>query len=222
MIKLNCLLKDRCVNMKSYKCLKCIYNRDVKLEDNFVDEVESMDLLRKDLKNDFDNDCNKQDAINKTIKGIDESILNTILQHSHGIDPKSLDGILLKKVITDIMSGDESVINKFIPAEDRDNVYEIINMVRKNDESLRRNMMSSGLDLNAGLREAVIKHRMQDEESTARQEVKRKLNSLYGQEIMNELFKMERPVEEAVKPKETISNDLNAYFKSVEDSIFRR
>lgn len=222
MIKLNCLLKDRCVNMKSYKCLKCIYNRDVKLEDNFVDEVESMDLLRKDLKNDFDNDCNKQDAINKTIKGIDESILNTILQHSHGIDPKSLDGILLKKVITDIMSGDESVINKFIPAEDRDNVYEIINMARKNDESLRRNMMSSGLDLNAGLREAVIKHRMQDKESTARQEVKRKLNSLYGQEIMNELFKMERPVEEAVKPKETISNDLNAYFKSVEDSIFRR
>ena len=78
MIKLNCLLKDRCVNMKSYKCLKCIYNRDVKLEDNFVDEVESMDLLRKDLKNDFDNDRNKQDAINKTIKDIDESILNTI------------------------------------------------------------------------------------------------------------------------------------------------
>lgn len=213
MIKLNCLVKERCSNRESLKCLKCFYNRDVQLEDNFEekeDKIPDIDKLRIDLKNEFDADLEQN-----FMDTIDDVLLNKIIREKYRIEPLSTEGMIIKEIFKGIMAGDDKIINRFINPEDREEVARIIEMHNSHNPFAKVQEM---VELRKQAKEFKNQYKSDFDEK-----IKKRMNTEYGFATVNKDKATSGVQNEASKINEYSTKDsLSEYFKELENNIFRK
>lgn len=207
MMNLNCLLKDKCLNIRIDKCSKCIYNRDNKLEDNFKEKVNEIDDIRTDLKNQFDNDM-----YNYIASTIDDGVINKIISQEYNMSPYSVEALMIKAVLKGLISGDENIINEFINPEDKDEVLNLIKLHKNRNPFIN-------------LKDIVDERKQAKgfENNNFHEKIKKRINSEYGFSAVNrqkESSGVHRTSKDIVE--KTNQDALTEYFKNVENSIFRK
>lgn len=133
-MELNCLLKDKCVNVETINCMKCMYNRDIILEDNFEEKSDETEFIRQELKEDFNSKKEQMKSISESLsERLDNTILDIILMR-RGIEPDSNEAKVIRNMVMSMIEEDE-VLNK--------NRLNILNSRKKIDEIFNRGICNT-------------------------------------------------------------------------------
>lgn len=133
-MELNCLLKDKCVNVETINCMKCMYNRDIILEDNFEEKSDETEFIRQELKDGFDSKKEQMKSISESlIERLDTTILDIILMR-RGIELDSNEAKVIRNMVMSMIEEDED-LNK--------NRLNILNSRKKIDEIFNRGICTT-------------------------------------------------------------------------------
>lgn len=137
MLKLNCELKEKCENYGSVNCYHCVNNLDLPFINNYKEKKND---LSKSLKESFDS----ENLNNVTTEDIDDILMNILLQYKYKINPRSVQAMKIKELISDMnkVNSGELTYEKFEVPKPKDNkddhvykMYEIEDITDNADEN---------------------------------------------------------------------------------------
>ena len=124
MKQVECVLIEKCELSYSDKCLRCIYNRKNTVLSDFF--VERKPHTKEEIPNIKEAECSDT-HMDDLFKVIDNQIIDKLLIEKYGINPRTVQGMMIKQLAKDIKDGNSETINKFIRDEDKDKIYQFIN-----------------------------------------------------------------------------------------------